>query len=234
MAHLLDSPRPLLIAHRGDAVHAPENTLAAFRLALEADADILETDLWLTKDDVLLCHHDRTLDRTTDSTGAIPEMTLAQVKQARVLRSYCGQFDQAQYPDERIPSLEELLAFVPGDKGLALELKHPRLAEPERARQLVEMIRPRLEAHTVMLVPFTRTCCGPRDRLRRRCGLARSASLTPIQRLAEMASAPRGRRCRRTLAIWRSPARTGCGRARWTPARRRGWSGTWNWAWMQC
>jgi len=142
------------MAHRGDAVHAPENTFAAFRLALERSADVLETDLWLTQDGVLVCHHDRTLDRVTDSEGAIPEMSLAKVKQARVLGSYCGEYDESHYPDEHIPTLEELLAFVPGDKGLALELKDPTLAEPEGAQQLVESIRPRIEAQTVMLLSF--------------------------------------------------------------------------------
>ena len=80
MTHLLDLPRPLVMAHRGDAVHAPENTFAAFGLALERGAQLLETDLWFTKDGVLVCHHDRTLDRTTDSTGAIPEMPLTQTQ----------------------------------------------------------------------------------------------------------------------------------------------------------
>jgi glycerophosphoryl diester phosphodiesterase len=151
---LLDLPRPLVMAHRGDAVHAPENTLAAFQLALEAGADILETDLWFTADDVLVCHHDLTLDRTTDRGGAIPGMTLDQVKQASVLRSYCGRFDEALYPDERVPTLEELLAFLPPNKGLALELKDPRFTEPARARQLVEAIGARVGEETVMLLSF--------------------------------------------------------------------------------
>jgi glycerophosphoryl diester phosphodiesterase len=142
------------LAHRGDAVHAPENTFAAFGLALDAGADMLETDLWLTVDDVLVCHHDRTLDRVTDSTGAIPEKTLAQVRRARVIGSYCAQFDAAAYPDERVPTLEELLAFVPEDKGLALELKDPKLAQPACAAQLVATIRERIAARTVMLLSF--------------------------------------------------------------------------------
>jgi glycerophosphoryl diester phosphodiesterase len=154
MGNLLDLPRPLLMAHRGDAVHAPENTFAAFQLALERSADVLETDLWLTKDRVLVCHHDRTLDRVTDSTGAIPEMLLAQVKEARVRGSYCGEYDEDQYPDEHILTLEELLAYVPDDKGLSLELKDPALAEPGGAKQLAESIRPRIEAGTVLLLSF--------------------------------------------------------------------------------
>ena len=115
MPHLTDLPRPLVMAHRGDAVHAPENSPSAFRLALERGADLLETDLWRTRDGVLVCHHDRTLDRTTDRTGAIPELSLAQVKQARVTGSYCGRYDEADYPDERVLTLDELLAALPED-----------------------------------------------------------------------------------------------------------------------
>jgi glycerophosphoryl diester phosphodiesterase len=154
MTHLTDLPRPLVMAHRGDAVHAPENSPTAFRLALERGSDALETDLWRTLDGVLVCHHDRTLDRTTDSTGAIPELTLSQVKQARVIGSYCGRYDEAAYPDERILTLEELLSAVPEEKGLALELKDPALAEPDNARQLVDAIRGRIVAQTVMLLSF--------------------------------------------------------------------------------
>jgi glycerophosphoryl diester phosphodiesterase len=154
VVHLLELPRPLVMAHRGDAVHAPENTFAAFSLALDAGADLLETDLWITQDGVLVCHHDRTLERVTDSSGAIPEMTLAQVKQARVIGSYCAQFSRAQYRRERIPTLEELLAFVPEGKGLALELKDPKLGDPAFAEKLVRLLAPRIEDRTVLLLSF--------------------------------------------------------------------------------
>ncbi len=154
MTHLMEHTRPLIMAHRGDAVHAPENSFAAFDLALDAGADIIETDLWLTGDDVLVCHHDRTLDRTTDRDGAIPEMTLAQVKEARVVGSYCQAYNPARYPDERIPTLTELLDRVPAQVGLALELKDPQLAEPRHAAQLVDAIRARIAARTVMLLSF--------------------------------------------------------------------------------
>ncbi len=155
MSKLLDLPKPLIMAHRGDAVHAPENSLTAFQMALDEGADLLETDLWLTGDGVLVCHHDRTLDRVTDSRGAIPNLTLAEVKTAHVTGSYCAQFDAAQYPDERIPTLEELLALTPPDKGLALELKDPALADPQNAQKLIDLIRPRIEAGTVFLMSFS-------------------------------------------------------------------------------
>ena len=154
MNKLHDRPRPLLMAHRGAPVHAPENTFASFQLAIDSGADILETDLWFSKDGVIVCHHDDTLDRVTDGSGAIPEMTLKEIKTVHVKRSYCGQFDEAKYPDEQIPTLQELLYFTPEYIGLALELKDPSFADPDRAAQLIDMIRPRIETGTVMLLSF--------------------------------------------------------------------------------
>jgi len=154
MSLIHDRLRPLLIAHRGAPAQAPENTFAAFRLAIEMGADIIETDLWFTKDRVIVCHHDETVDRVTDGSGALPEMTLDEVKRLRVKGSYCGRFDEAQFPDERVPTLEELLDFTPPDVGLALELKDPSFSDPDRAAQLIEMIRPRIDAGTVMLLSF--------------------------------------------------------------------------------
>lgn len=57
---------PFILAHRGARAHAPENTLPAFNLALEQGADAIETDLRITRDRVIVCIHDATVDRTTD------------------------------------------------------------------------------------------------------------------------------------------------------------------------
>jgi len=146
--------RPLLIAHRGAPVYAPENTFASFQIAVDSGADIIETDLWFTSDGAIVCHHDETVDRVTDGNGSLPKMTLAEVKRLRVKRSYCGRFDEARYPDERVPTLQELLDFAPADLGLALELKDPSFARAERATQLVNMVRPRIQAGTAMLLSF--------------------------------------------------------------------------------
>lgn len=142
--------RPRLIAHRGVPKRLPENTLLGFRQAVADGADILETDLWLTSDGVIVCHHDRTLDRVTDRSGAIPELTLAEVKRARVSRSDHGTFGVS----DAIPTLEELLAAVPPTVGLALELKDPQLGAPEAARLLTAAIEARIVASTVMLLCF--------------------------------------------------------------------------------
>src|SRR5688572_8324627 len=67
------SSRPFLVAHRGASAYAPEHTLAAYRLALEQGADYVEQDLTLTRDGVLICLHDDTLERTTDVEARFPD-----------------------------------------------------------------------------------------------------------------------------------------------------------------
>ena len=123
-------PKPYLMAHRGNRVACPENTLAAFRRALADGADILETDLHLTADDVFACIHDATVDRTTDGHGPVAEKTLAELK---TLSAFCG---RPEFQDERIPTLAEVAALLPPDVALALELKTDRFLEPLVCRQL--------------------------------------------------------------------------------------------------
>src|SRR5947209_470054 len=65
--------RPTLIAHRGASAYAPEHTLEAYRLAMKQGADFVEPDLQITKDGVLVCLHDTTLERTTDVRTVFPD-----------------------------------------------------------------------------------------------------------------------------------------------------------------
>jgi glycerophosphoryl diester phosphodiesterase len=120
------------MAHRGNRVACPENTIASFRRAFLDGADILETDLHLTADGVFMCIHDGTVDRTTDGHGAVAQMKLAEIKR---LSASCG---RPEFAGERIPTLGELAEILPGDVALALELKTDRFLEPEVCRQLVE------------------------------------------------------------------------------------------------
>src|SRR5512136_2944979 len=98
-------PKPYVMAHRGNQVACPENTLAAFRRALADGADIIETDLHLTADGVFVCIHDGMVDRTTDGHGAVAEMTLAQIK---TLSASCG---RPEFAAERVPTLAETAAL---------------------------------------------------------------------------------------------------------------------------
>src|SRR4051812_9712311 len=91
----------LSIGHRGDSMFAPENTLAAFTSAL-GKADLVETDGQVTLDGHLVIMHDSTVDRTTDGTGAIANLTLAQLKQFDA-----GSWFSTNFIGQRIPTVEE-------------------------------------------------------------------------------------------------------------------------------
>ena len=124
--------KPYVMAHRGNRVLCPENTLAAFIRALADGADILETDLHLTSDGVFVCIHDATVDRTTDGTGAVAAMPLA------ALKGLSAAYGRPGFEGERVPTLAELAAIIPEDVALALELKSDRFLEPEVGHRLAD------------------------------------------------------------------------------------------------
>ena len=111
---------PLIIAHRGDSAHCPENTLASFASALEVGAQIVEFDVQLTRDGTPVVVHDPTLDRTTTGKGAVREKTLAEVR--AVSAGYPQRFGTA-YAGERVPTLAEVLAFLRGRARMIIEIK---------------------------------------------------------------------------------------------------------------
>jgi len=101
----------LNVAHRGASAYEPENTLRAFRRAIEMGADMSELDLHLSKDGELIVMHNYTVDQTTNGHGAIKEMTLAEIKG----------LDAGQ--GEQVPVLQEVIELVRGRNGLYIELK---------------------------------------------------------------------------------------------------------------
>src|SRR3970040_2158507 len=105
---------PLILGHRGASAYAPENTLAAFRRALELGADGFELDVTLSADGVPVVIHDDTVDRTTDGSGPVANLTLAQLKQLPAgFRARFG----TEFAGERIPTLEEVVARL-GQRAL--------------------------------------------------------------------------------------------------------------------
>jgi len=135
MLQLPGRPKPYIMAHRGNSVAAPENTLAAFHRALDDGADIIETDLHLTRDGVFVCIHDATLDRTTDGHGAVAGLTLAEIQR------FSASYGRPQFSAERVPALGELTAILPPDVFLALELKTDQFLEHNVAARLIEQLR---------------------------------------------------------------------------------------------
>lgn len=109
---------PITIAHRGLSAQAPENTLSAIRLALEAEVDMIEFDLHMSRDQVPVVIHDPTLERTTNGTGQVKDMSLFELRKLDA-----GAWFGDAYLGERIPTLTEVMAMVQGKTKLLIELK---------------------------------------------------------------------------------------------------------------
>src|SRR5579863_1612088 len=113
----------LKIAHRGASGHAPENTMAAFRLAVDMGAKYIETDLQLTRDAKIIAMHDPTVDRTTNGRGRISKMSLVELRGLDAGVKFLS-VDGKSYKGERVPTLDEILEFArTGDVTFYLELK---------------------------------------------------------------------------------------------------------------
>lgn len=105
-------------AHRGWSGKYPENTVEAFRAALELGVDQIETDVHLTRDGELVLIHDDTLDRTTNGTGRVSDYTLAELKALDA-----GSWKGAEFAGCRIPTLRELMELVKDHPTMTLDIE---------------------------------------------------------------------------------------------------------------
>lgn len=117
---------PLVIAHRGDSAHRPENTLAAIAGALELGAVAVEMDVQLTRDGQVVVIHDPTLERTTSGHGDVRRMTLAEVR--AVSAGYPSRFGDA-WAGERVPTLAEALGLLRDRARALVEIKSESVTE---------------------------------------------------------------------------------------------------------
>jgi glycerophosphoryl diester phosphodiesterase len=108
----------LIIAHRGASGRFPENTLRAFRAAVDAGADMCELDVQFTRDGGLAVIHDDRVDRSTDGAGLVAAMSLEELR-----RLDAGIRFGQQFKGERIPTLDEVFAATKGLCALNVELK---------------------------------------------------------------------------------------------------------------
>jgi glycerophosphoryl diester phosphodiesterase len=127
----------LVIAHRGASAAEPENTLRAFELAIRQGAQMIELDLDQTADGHVIAIHDATLNRTTNQTGAVAQLTLAEIKRADAGKG------------ERVPTLDEIFELTFGKVQLYLEIKDARAAA-----NTLRTIRARGCEREVMLASF--------------------------------------------------------------------------------
>jgi len=135
-------PRKILIAHRGASGLAPEHTVAAYKLAMEHKADFVEPDLGVTKDNVLVCLHDDTLERTTNVAEVFPNrVSKLEMRQpgphwlaldftvAEIKRLDAGKWFKPEYAGQRVPTFQEMIELVRSRPGTGIypELKSPEL-----------------------------------------------------------------------------------------------------------
>ena len=145
---------PLVIAHRGDSAHRPENTLAAFAGALELGVGAVELDIQLTRDGHVVVIHDVDLERTTSGRGDVRQLTLAEVR--AVSAGYPDRFG-GTWAGERVPTLAEALALLRERARAMIEIKAESVTQDETGgveARAVEEIRRAGMVDTVALISF--------------------------------------------------------------------------------
>lgn len=135
------APEKINVAHRGASAYAPEHTLAAYRLALAQGADFVEQDLAVSKDGVLICLHDPTLERTTNVEELFPDRSATVTWEGKTAKSWlandftlaeikqldAGSWFDPKFKGERVPTFDEAVALVKGKAGMFPELKTPEV-----------------------------------------------------------------------------------------------------------
>jgi glycerophosphoryl diester phosphodiesterase len=147
---------PYVIAHRGDSDVRPENTLSSFSSALQAGAEVVECDVQLTKDGHVVVMHDAAVDRTTNGSGRLADLTLAEVR--KLSAGYPQRFGK-KFTGERVPTLVELLAFLRERARILIEIKPDSVTDDEEggieARTIAEVRKAQMEKD-VALISFSR------------------------------------------------------------------------------
>ena len=149
-----------VVAHRGASAYAPEHTAAAYQLAIEMGADFVEQDLAVTRDNVLICLHDASLERTTNVEEVFPDrgvtvsldgstrkhwvandFTIAEIK-----RLDAGSWFDRKFASEKILTFDEAVAIVKGKAGMFPELKTPEIYEGRKV-DFEQLVAAALDKH---------------------------------------------------------------------------------------
>jgi glycerophosphoryl diester phosphodiesterase len=141
-----------VVAHRGASAEAPEHTLAAYRQAISSGVDAVECDVRLTRDGVLVCVHDRRIDRTSSGRGVVSTLTLTDLEEfhfrargtSRRMAPVDLEGDLVDEESGRVLTVNRLLEYVtstPGQVRLAIETKHPTRYGRRVELALIEALR---------------------------------------------------------------------------------------------
>lgn len=183
-----------VIGHRGDSQNAPENTLAAFSMALDQDADMVEFDVHESADGDVVVIHDDKVDRTTEGHGEIHKLRTGALRELSA-----GAWFAARYADERIPLLDEVLDLCRGRAVPLIEVKVKRRRAPRIGLKIVDaLLRHGMQESAVVI-------CKELDRVRE---IHDASPTTPLSYLTltkrQALSAARVRGVRGVDCYWKS------------------------------
>lgn len=140
---------PIIFAHRGASAYAPENTLAAFELALRQGADAVELDTKLTADGQVVVIHDQTLDRTTPKQGKVRDFTLSDIRKLDA-----GSHFDIAFKGEQIPTLEEVLKAIGQLTFVNIEIANYATITDELPFKVANIVKRLHLGHRVMFSSF--------------------------------------------------------------------------------
>ncbi len=140
---------PLVIGHRGASGHAPENTMASFKKALEYNVDIIELDVQLSKDGEVVVIHDPKVDRTTNGSGYVGDLSAEKIKSLDA-----GSWMGAGYAGERIPLLDEVLEWAKDSTRLAIEIKNAPIRYDGIEEKVVRAIQRHQVEQSALVISF--------------------------------------------------------------------------------
>lgn len=142
---------PQIVAHRGASGDAPENTLAAIRLAAQQGASWIEIDVNISRDEIPVLHHDDTIDRCSDATGLVIERTLQELKSCD-----SGSWFSEQFSGEAVATLDECLALCNElALGINLEIKPTSGWEIPTTRRIIESLQTQTRLPDIVLSSFS-------------------------------------------------------------------------------
>jgi glycerophosphoryl diester phosphodiesterase len=147
--HRSQSHRTLILAHRGASHRAPENTLAAFRLAAEIGADGIELDVQLCQDGEAVVIHNSTVDETTDGGGRVKDFTLTELQELDA-----GSWYTAEFRGEHIPSLAQVLHELGARLIFNIELKTGSSFSDGLEAEVVRLVEDANMVHRVIISSF--------------------------------------------------------------------------------
>jgi len=140
---------PLVIGHRGAMGHAPENTMASFKKAVELHADIVEMDVQMSADGELMVIHDPRVDRTTNSSGFVGDMTAEQIRSLDA-----GSWLGAEYVGEKVPLLDEVLEWARDITRIAIEIKNAPIRYEGIEEKVVQAIHRHQVEQSALVISF--------------------------------------------------------------------------------